>query len=67
MSQGPTARSPFERVRDRYENSEKKCPDCGYIGEDGEWKSETDGRVIVYQYRCSSCNATRRHVFNLER
>lgn len=67
MSHGPAVRRPFEWVRNRYENTEKKCPSCGHIDEDAEWTSETDGRVIVYEYRCSSCDATRRHMFNLEK
>ncbi|MFC6906908.1 HVO_0649 family zinc finger protein [Halalkalicoccus tibetensis] len=67
MSHRLSGRSPFERVHDRYENSEKKCPECGHIDEDAEWNSETNGRTVVYTYRCSSCEATRRHMFNLER
>lgn len=45
----------------------EKCPVCGHVDEDAEWISETDGRVIVYEYRCSSCDPTRRHIFTLEK
>lgn len=55
------------RVRDRYEQTDKKCPDCGYVDEAGNWESETDGRRIVYRYVCPSCGSAREHTFDIER
>jgi phage FluMu protein Com len=57
----------FERLLTRYEETEKKCPACGYVDEAGNWTSETDGREVVYRHTCPSCAAVREHVFEFER
>lgn len=59
--------STLERVRYRYETTDKKCPACGYVDEEGNWTSETDGRKIVYRHVCPSCDASREHAFDLTR
>jgi rubredoxin len=59
--------TPFERIRERYENTEKQCPECGYVGEGDNWTSQTDGRRIVYHYTCPVCGAEREHVFEVGR
>lgn len=58
-------RSHFDRLRRRYEETEKKCPECGYVDDEGSWESRTDGRRVVYQYVCPSCDAGRQHTFTL--
>ncbi|PSP99576.1 hypothetical protein BRC94_06960 [Halobacteriales archaeon QS_5_70_17] len=58
-------RTKFERVRARYEETEKKCTDCGYVDQEGNWVSETDGSRIVYRHTCPSCDAVREHTFEL--
>ena len=55
------------RLRRRYETTEKKCPDCGFVDESGNWTSRTDGRRIVYDHVCPSCGASREHTFELAR
>lgn len=55
------------RLRRRYETTEKKCPDCGFVDEAGNWTSRTDGRRIVYHHVCPSCGAGRDHTFELGR
>lgn len=65
VPQGKKGGSTFARLRRRYETTEKKCPACGYVDEEGNWTSETDGHQIVYQHVCPSCDATREHVFRL--
>ena len=55
----------LERLRRRYETTEKKCPDCGFVDESGNWTSRTDGRRVVYHYVCPSCGAARNHTFQL--
>lgn len=62
-----TGQTPLERIRVRYENTEKKCPECGYVDEDGNWTSETDGQQLMYQHVCPSCDASREHTFDLTR
>lgn len=61
------SRSIFDRIRDRYENTEKQCPECGHVGHGENWTSETDGRQIVYHYVCPVCEAERQHVFDVGR
>ncbi|WP_226007448.1 HVO_0649 family zinc finger protein [Natrinema salinisoli] len=56
----------LERIRRRYETTDKKCPDCGYVDEKGNWESRTDGKQLVYRHVCPSCDATREHTFNLK-
>jgi len=60
-----TSRTPLERLRRRYETTEKRCPAYGYVDEAGHWTSETDGRRIVYHHVCPSCGADRKHTFEL--
>jgi Zn finger protein HypA/HybF involved in hydrogenase expression len=59
--------TPLERLRYRYENTETKCPDCGYVDDEGNWTSKSDGQRIVYQHVCPSCRADHEHVFYLSR
>lgn len=58
----PTA---LESVRRRYERTETKCPECGYVDDDRNWTSQTDGKRIVYRHVCPSCDASREHTFQL--
>lgn len=60
-------RSHFEWLRRRYEDTEKKCPECGYVDEDGNWESRTDGQQVVYHHVCPSCRASREHTFRFDR
>ena len=64
---GNIGRTPLERLRYRYENTETKCPDCGYIDDENNWTSRSDGRRIVYHHVCPSCGADHEHVFHLSR
>lgn len=61
----PSGRSAFESFRQRYEETRKRCPECGYVDEEGNWESKTDGSQVVYRYVCPSCNAVREHTFDL--
>lgn len=59
-------RSPFDRLRRRYENTETKCPECGYVDDDrSNWTSQSNGSQVVYHHVCPSCGADREHVFRL--
>lgn len=58
--------TPFEWVETHYEETEMKCPDCGYVDEEGNWESETDGHRITYRHTCPSCDAVREHTFELD-
>lgn len=62
-----SGRTPLERLRHRYETTETRCPECGYVDTGSNWTSRTDGRRIVYHHVCPSCEADREHVFTLDR
>jgi transposase len=55
----------LERLRHRYETTEKRCPARGFVDEEGNWTSQTDGRRVVYHHVCPSCGAEREHVIEL--
>lgn len=55
----------LEWIRNRYESTEKKCPECGYVDREGNWASGTDGRHIVYRHVCPCCDAVHEHTFDL--
>jgi transposase len=56
----------LERLRRRYETTEKKCSACGYVDDSRNWESRTDGRRVVYRFTCPSCDASREHTFRLK-
>lgn len=58
----PTA---LEKLRRRYETTDKKCPACGYVDTGRNWESRTDGKRVVYRHVCPSCDASREHTFRL--
>lgn len=58
-------KTPLERLLRRYETTETRCPDCGYVDDERNWTSRTDGRQIVYHHLCPSCGADREHTFRL--
>jgi len=58
-------KTALERLLGRYETTETKCPECGYVDEEGNWTSRTDGSRVVYRHVCPSRDATREHTFRL--
>ncbi|WP_284009155.1 HVO_0649 family zinc finger protein [Haloarcula pelagica] len=57
--------SPLARIQNRYEGTKKKCPECGFVDEAGNWDSRTNGGKIVYRHTCPSCDAEREHTFSI--
>jgi ribosomal protein L32 len=58
--------TPLDKLRRRYENSETKCPECGYVdGDEDNWRSYTYGQQVVYHHVCPSCDAAREYVFHV--
>ena len=51
------SRSPFERLRQKYEDAEFRCRACGYVDEDGGWRVTTTGSRVQYQQVCQTCGA----------
>lgn len=57
--------SALDRLRERYETTETKCTECGYVDTERNWTSETDGTQIVYHHVCPSCAASRKFTYDL--
>jgi formate dehydrogenase maturation protein FdhE len=58
-------RSVLARLRERYETTDTKCTECGYVDTESNWTSETDGRRVVYHHVCPSCAASRTFTYDL--
>lgn len=57
-----------ESLRSRFENTETKCPECGYVDDEMEtWRSHTVDRQVVYHHVCPSCDAAREYVFHINK
>ncbi|RKD93436.1 HVO_0649 family zinc finger protein [Halopiger aswanensis] len=52
-----TYRSPFERLREKFDKSELQCRQCGYLDEDGGWQVTTSGNRVNYRFVCPTCGA----------
>lgn len=50
-------RSPFEQLREKFDESDVKCPACGYTDTDGGWRVTTTGSRVRYQFICPTCDA----------
>jgi uncharacterized C2H2 Zn-finger protein len=51
------ARSPFDRLRKHYEDTTLRCPKCGYVDDEGEWRVTARGGQVHYQHVCPRCDA----------
>ncbi|QSW97873.1 HVO_0649 family zinc finger protein [Haloterrigena alkaliphila] len=52
-----TYRSPFERLRAKFDESDPECPACGYSDENTNWRVTTTGDRVTYQFVCPTCEA----------
>ena len=59
-------RSPFERLRAKYEDSDVRCGECGYLDEDGGWRVTSSGSRVQYQFVCPTCHAVETRVMRLQ-
>ncbi|OVE83766.1 HVO_0649 family zinc finger protein [Natronolimnobius baerhuensis] len=50
-------RSPFERLRTKFDESEPQCRQCGSQPADAGWRVTTSGRRVRYQFVCPTCDA----------
>ncbi|WP_090376402.1 HVO_0649 family zinc finger protein [Natronobacterium texcoconense] len=50
-------RSPFDRLREKFDSSELECRQCGYHASDGGWRVTTSGNRVQYQFVCPACDA----------
>lgn len=51
------SRFPFDRLRQKFDDTELRCRQCGYVDSDGGWRVRTSGDRVSYQHVCPSCNA----------
>lgn len=54
MAPRPT-RSPFETLKQVFDESALECEGCGYYDEEGAWDATTDGSAVHYEHVCPSC------------
>ncbi|AGB32968.1 hypothetical protein C488_09976 [Natrinema pellirubrum DSM 15624] len=59
-------RSPFERLREKFDESERRCPECGYVDTEGGWRVTTSGGRVRYQFVCPTCDAVETRELRLE-
>ncbi len=52
-----SGRSPFDRLRQNYENKERKCVECGYVDTGDGWRVTKRGHEVHYQHICPCCDA----------
>jgi predicted RNA-binding Zn-ribbon protein involved in translation (DUF1610 family) len=57
--------SALDRLKDRYDDEEVVCPECGYEDEPGSWQVETTGSRVYYRHLCPSCGSRRTRVIRL--
>lgn len=51
------ARSPFERLRRKFDESDLRCRECGYLDGEGGWRVTAAGSRVQYQHVCPKCDA----------
>ncbi|AFZ72306.1 HVO_0649 family zinc finger protein [Natronobacterium gregoryi] len=49
--------SPFARLREKFEEPDLECRQCGYLASNSEWHVETTGGRVQYQFVCPVCEA----------
>ena len=59
-------RSPFERLRARFDESTAECPACGAGDVEGGWRVTTTGSRVRYQFVCPTCDAVETRELRLE-
>ncbi|ELZ11418.1 hypothetical protein C478_13445 [Natrinema thermotolerans DSM 11552] len=59
-------RSPFERLREKFDEAERRCPECGYVDTEGGWRVTTSGGRVRYQFVCPTCDAVETRELRLE-
>ncbi|AHF98580.1 hypothetical protein HALLA_06685 [Halostagnicola larsenii XH-48] len=50
-------RFPFDRLRQKFDETERRCRQCGFVDDDGGWRVRTSGDRVTYQHVCPSCDA----------
>lgn len=50
-------RSPFERLRQKFDATDQQCRECGYVDADGGWRVTAAGSRVRYQWLCPTCKA----------
>ncbi len=59
-------RSPFDRLKQKFDQSDLRCRACGYVDVEGGWRVTTTGSRVRYQHVCPKCNAIETKEVRLE-
>ncbi|AXR79193.1 HVO_0649 family zinc finger protein [Natrarchaeobaculum sulfurireducens] len=59
-------RSPFDRLRQKFDESELECRQCGYLDDDGGWRVTASRGRVQYQFVCPICEAVETRSIRLE-
>lgn len=49
-------RSPFDRLRQKFDESDLRCRACGYLDTEGGWRVTATGSRVQYQFVCPKCD-----------
>ncbi|MCU4740704.1 hypothetical protein OB955_07845 [Halobacteria archaeon AArc-m2/3/4] len=60
------SRSPFDRLRQKFDRSELRCRACGHVDSDGTWRVTSSGSRVRYQHICPACDAIDTREMRLE-
>lgn len=60
------SRSPFDRLRQKFDEDELRCRKCGYVDVDGGWRVTAAGSRVQYQHVCPKCDARETREMRLE-
>ncbi|WP_246998808.1 HVO_0649 family zinc finger protein [Halosolutus gelatinilyticus] len=59
-------RSPFERLRAKFDESNDRCGECGAVCDEGGWRVTAAGSRVRYQFVCPTCHAVEIKELRLE-
>ena len=60
------ARSPFEKLQKKFDATDLRCRQCGYVDADGSWRVTATGSRVRYQRLCPTCDAVETRELRLE-
>ncbi|MFC4358661.1 HVO_0649 family zinc finger protein [Halobium salinum] len=65
MSMDGRGTSALDRLRARYDQEARVCPECGFEDEAGSWRVQTTGSRVYYRHLCPSCGSRSTRVLRL--
>lgn len=59
-------RSPFDKLRQKFNETDLRCDECGYVNPKGSWQAVAAGSHVHYQRVCLSCGVIETRVVQLK-